>query len=725
MIGHPRVSVVINTYNRGYHLKRVLDALTRQTYDNFEVVVVNGPSTDNTEIVLSKYHGAIKIATCPVVNLCVSRNIGINTCAGEIVAFIDDDAVPGHRHWIENAVKAFEDPDIGALGGEVRQFNEELQFLNGYYSIWGENKNINLVSQYFDIRHDEKFNGVMGCNCFFRKKILKKVGGFDEYYVYFLDETDLCYRIIQSGYKVIHSKDILVYHEAAGGSNRKSKYHLNYEIIFRSIGYFVMKTTGDFDYPERERKERALQFLTNQRKDFKWLLNHNEIDKCTYRDFCAQTEKGITDGIRDGLSANRMLDLNIADENDNFVAFSKDITADQMSICFLCYDNIIKPIGGIAVYTHDLARGLSQCGHNVHVICCGDSDEMTNVEGININYIRPHELDIEELYVCPNSQRIVEFSYESFKKIQQIKRIYSLNIIESPIWDVHGLVSVYLDQSVPVVTRLETPLKMFVKTFELPMDEGLQIRIMMEEELLKRSRAIIAISKCIHNTIEEEYQLKLRQHVYYNYLGINTKTAVRQRSRDDGRTIAYFVGRLERRKGIKNILEIAPDLLQKYPNFEIHLAGDDTIVDKILGDTFKNVFLQKYKNARWLKRLKFMGKISEEQKNQEFADCDFFLSPSLYESFGIIFLEAMKYGKAVIGCRAGGMEEVVEDKVTGLLCYPNNSKDLQACMEQLINDIPLRDRMGEAGLKRFSERFTENIMCDECEKIYRQVMQSF
>ena len=106
---NPTVSVVINTHNRGPHLKRLLDALSRQTYDNFEVIVVNGPSTDNTEEVLERYGRAIRTDTCPVVNLCVSRNIGVKDAAGEIIAFIDDDAVPQDVRWIENAIKYFED----------------------------------------------------------------------------------------------------------------------------------------------------------------------------------------------------------------------------------------------------------------------------------------------------------------------------------------------------------------------------------------------------------------------------------------------------------------------------------------------------------------------------------------------------------------------------------------------------------------------------------------
>ncbi len=92
---NPTVSVIVNTHNRADHLKRLFDCLSRQTYDNFEVIVINGPSTDHTQQVLDEYASAIRTGTCPEVNLCMSRNIGVRAAAGEIVAFIDDDAVPG------------------------------------------------------------------------------------------------------------------------------------------------------------------------------------------------------------------------------------------------------------------------------------------------------------------------------------------------------------------------------------------------------------------------------------------------------------------------------------------------------------------------------------------------------------------------------------------------------------------------------------------------------
>jgi glycosyltransferase involved in cell wall biosynthesis len=112
------ISVVMNTYNRAASLEKTLEALRRQTYSKFEVVVVNGPSTDTTDTVLSQYARDVRIACCPDRKLGVSRNIGINIASGDIVAFIDDDAVP-EVTWLEKLAIAYADPLVAAAGGYV------------------------------------------------------------------------------------------------------------------------------------------------------------------------------------------------------------------------------------------------------------------------------------------------------------------------------------------------------------------------------------------------------------------------------------------------------------------------------------------------------------------------------------------------------------------------------------------------------------------------------
>jgi len=111
-------SVIVNTVDRAGPLHTLLQSLEQQSYPNFEVVVVVGPTHDNTMEVLSEYVGRIRLLRCPTANLCQSRNLGLLTARGDIVAFIDDDAVPCKR-WLEQFAHIYKDESIEATGGAV------------------------------------------------------------------------------------------------------------------------------------------------------------------------------------------------------------------------------------------------------------------------------------------------------------------------------------------------------------------------------------------------------------------------------------------------------------------------------------------------------------------------------------------------------------------------------------------------------------------------------
>ena len=114
----PRFSVVICTYNRADSLKRAIESLRRQTYRNFEVIIINGPSEDGTEAVLRQRAGDIQVGRCSEKNVAAARNIGVDIAQGEILAFMDDDAA-AHPSWLEKLQSAYSHPVIAAAGGPI------------------------------------------------------------------------------------------------------------------------------------------------------------------------------------------------------------------------------------------------------------------------------------------------------------------------------------------------------------------------------------------------------------------------------------------------------------------------------------------------------------------------------------------------------------------------------------------------------------------------------
>jgi len=161
-----------------------------------------------------------------------------------------------------------------------------------------------------------------------------------------------------------------------------------------------------------------------------------------------------------------------------------------------------------------------------------------------------------------------------------------------------------------------------------------------------------------------------------------------------------FVGRLELRKGIDILLNSIPQVLDIDPDVQIRIIGDDSLPGPD-GRTFKDKFIADYISKAWLENVHFEGRVGEEALLRAYADCDIFVSPSRFESFGLVFLEAMREGKPVIGCMAGGMPEVIANDINGLLVEPGNVNALTRAILQLLQDHQLRAQMGESSKRIF------------------------
>jgi glycogen(starch) synthase len=239
----PRVSVVINTCDRGAYLADTLEGLKQQTYDNFEVIVVNGPSMDNTEEVVLRYN--VRYYRAPY-NISVSRNVGVRHAAGDIIAFIDDDAVPEPR-WLEDLVVPYEDPAVGAAGGLVYNHDgSAYQFCYGVIDKWGY-ATMNSEKPY---DHNEPradfYNINIGTNASFRRQPLIEIGGFDEEIEYYHDESDVCVRMINRGFKVAQLGNAYVHHKMAPSSRRDSARMVTvWDAVVKNTIYFgVTHTAG-------------------------------------------------------------------------------------------------------------------------------------------------------------------------------------------------------------------------------------------------------------------------------------------------------------------------------------------------------------------------------------------------------------------------------------------------------------------------------------------------
>jgi L-malate glycosyltransferase len=116
----------------------------------------------------------------------------------------------------------------------------------------------------------------------------------------------------------------------------------------------------------------------------------------------------------------------------------------------------------------------------------------------------------------------------------------------------------------------------------------------------------------------------------------------------------------------------------------------------------------------------FLG--DQEQVVQLLSASDLFLMPSAQESFGLAALEAMACEVPVVASRVGGVPELVEDGVTGILCPPDDLAAMSAASIRLLTDETLHARMAHAARKRATDRFTDRKIVPMYERYYDEVL---
>ncbi|WP_299348976.1 glycosyltransferase [uncultured Shimia sp.] len=196
------VSVIVVSRGRPDALRRCLLGLSQQFYSNFEVVVVADPE-GIAAVKQSDFADPTKLLEFDEANISAARNLGLAHAAGELVAFVDDDAVP-EPTWLTNLVAPFEaDPDVKAAGGFVRG-------RNGISFQW-KAQSVDATGATEDLAVDDVRPSVLyptarraikteGTNMAFRRETLAEIGGFDPAFHYFLDETDLNLRLAAQGH---------------------------------------------------------------------------------------------------------------------------------------------------------------------------------------------------------------------------------------------------------------------------------------------------------------------------------------------------------------------------------------------------------------------------------------------------------------------------------------------------------------------------------------------
>lgn len=365
--------------------------------------------------------------------------------------------------------------------------------------------------------------------------------------------------------------------------------------------------------------------------------------------------------------------------------------------------------GGVATYNYELANGLSELGHEVIVVAPSYSTEDSILDKkMPFNVVRTN---LPIYSIMESNRSLVMLPVTAYRFIK-VLRHYQPDCI---------LITEHAAHESAALARLYYPFRFTLTVhgtevylhFARAGIKGWLKRWLMKCFFHKADR-LICVSDSTKNLLEETVnKLQSKTSVIHIGIGLN-KLSIKDNPEDlikrfnlyDGKVI-LTVARLSSGKGQDVVIKALPKVVKEIPKTKYLVVGG--------GPTRSG--MEKLSEALGVKEsVLFAGSINREYLDYFYDRCDLFVMVSRRgkrESFGIVYLEAWKHEKPVIGGCVGGVGEVIEHEKTGLLIEPNDVNAVSEAICRLLRNEDLAKKMGKAGRQKLEREFSRQAMAQK------------
>ncbi len=429
-----------------------------------------------------------------------------------------------------------------------------------------------------------------------------------------------------------------------------------------------------------------------------------------------------------------------------------------MRICLVSYDYPPARVGGIATYTYHLANGLAAAGQDVTVITDrtqfttgktaatgetsdperiiandqlteGDTSASTGVPAVSPFLAHDHKVPF--LGIMRGKGRmmrsVLNWSRSVDRTIAYIEETYGrFDIVEMPNSGGAGPEGFFysLHSRAPLAIRLSTPIAHANSLTTRPASNlGLRLQSYLEGLAARRAHCLMSHSAHNAKVCADLYRLPLPS-VNVVHLGIPLRPVqTLTRSYEDKTVRVLFVGRLQRRKGIHCLLQAIPQVMKKKQRVHFEIVGQDT-GDAPQHGTYHDYFTG-IAPQEAIEATTFHGRVDQCELSRLYAECDIVVAPSLSESYGLMYVEAMASAKPVIAFNSSAAQEIIEHNHTGVLVDTSNISKLANAITKLAGNPVLRREMGERGYQLARTQFSVDAMVSKTIGCYQRAVANF
>jgi glycosyltransferase involved in cell wall biosynthesis len=391
-----------------------------------------------------------------------------------------------------------------------------------------------------------------------------------------------------------------------------------------------------------------------------------------------------------------------------------------MNICYVTRS--FANLGGTESYIINMAKGLAGLGHQVHIVSTTGRSRHDGEDGEPRAAVHEFELSQDAFRGSWRLEKklplyLWRYAHAVSDVLSELVPAHSIDLVETTEWAADAYA--YLrKRTVPVLVRLHGH-----PTFKDSFDRG-SFKAGLKENLVWRMRrkqlvqcdAVTAVSRSYSELARRMWHVE-RNDIQVLPIGIDLKLFSPGIDARADQTVV-FAGRLEDSKGIGVLAAAIPQVLQRFPQAQFRLLGRDSKRDD-------GALWSDHLSTRFADNLSYLGALPMDRVAEEYRRASVCVVPSLYESGGMVALEAMACGCPVIASRIGGLQENIEDGRTGLLATVDDPMELAQAITRVLQDRTLRQSLSANGLAHVRARFALEQVAVRSAAIYSDAIAGF
>ena len=384
--------------------------------------------------------------------------------------------------------------------------------------------------------------------------------------------------------------------------------------------------------------------------------------------------------------------------------------------------------GGIGTYTWHHARALVELGHETHVLAGAlQATEMrTEVrDGVHVHRFWAGDKvmrTFEQLgaYRLWWTRQRLQNTWSMYRGLGALQRIHRFDIVEMPECGAEGALATRFVR-VPTVVRLHSPARLIMDSYDVRRAD-IELCSIVERRALKTATALTSCSQFLAREVTEKLGIQRAIVTITNGLDVEwfdqsaVDVDIHAKYGIPHRPITIvFTGRMERRKGIHLMPEIAASILERF-DATLVLAGAD------LFGYVANTLLPALANRQLKGSIHWLGQVPLGDLRPLVSSADIVLLPSLWENCPYSCLEAMAAGKAIVCADQGGMPELIRDGANGLLATCDDAASFTGAVQRLVEDADLRARLGSAARQTVLTSHRHTHVAEQSVALYRRTI---